>query len=138
MQQEQLQLNATGELNNSKGVVAAEQLADITASTVKNDAGQIRSQQDQLKLNVENELSNLAGEISANKAIELTANTLSNQNGKVIAGTSLHATTQQIDNTTGTIYAKDQLNLNVADQLNNQSGTIAANPTGTDSSEEFK
>lgn len=71
---EQLQLNATGELNNSKGVVAAEQLADITASTVKNDAGQIRSQQDQLKLNVENELSNLAGEISANKAIELTAN----------------------------------------------------------------
>ena len=124
---EQLQLNATGELNNSKGVVAAEQLADITASTVKNDAGQIRSQQDQLKLNVENELSNLAGEISANKAIELTANTLSNQNGKVIAGTSLHATTQQIDNTTGTIYAKDQLNLNVADQLNNQSGTITAN-----------
>lgn len=124
---EQLQLNATGELNNSKGVVAAEQLTDITASTVKNDAGQIRSQQDQLKLNVENELSNLAGEISANKAIELTANTLSNQNGKVIAGTSLHATTQQIDNTTGTIYARDQLNLNVADQLNNQSGTIAAN-----------
>lgn len=124
---EQLQLNATGELNNSKGVVAAEQLADITASTVKNDAGQIRSQQDQLKLNVENELSILAGEISASKAIELTANKLSNQNGKVIAGTSLHATTQQIDNTTGTIYAKDQLNLNVADQLNNQSGTIAAN-----------
>ncbi len=125
---EQLQLNATGELNNSKGVVAAEQLADLKAGSVMNDAGQIRSQQDQLKLNVQNELSNLAGEISAEKAIELTANKLlNNQNGKVIAGSSLKATTQQIDNNTGTIYAKDQLNLNVADRLNNQSGTIAAN-----------
>lgn len=124
---EQLQLIAAGELNNSKGVVAAEQLANLKAGSVINDAGQIRSQQDQLKLNVENELSNLAGEISANKAIELTANTLSNQDGKVIAGTSLHATTQQIDNTTGTIYAQDQLNLNVTDHLNNQSGTLAAN-----------
>ncbi|AYO55247.1 hemagglutinin repeat-containing protein [Acinetobacter wuhouensis] len=125
---EQLQLNATGELNNSKGVVAAEQLADLKAGSVMNDAGQIRSQQDQLKFNVQNELSNLAGEISAEKAIELTANKLlNNQNGKVIAGSSLKATTQQIDNNTGTIYAKDQLNLNVADRLNNQSGTIAAN-----------
>ena len=125
---EQLQLNATGQLNNSKGVVAAEQLADLKAGSVMNDAGQIRSQQDQLKLNVQNELSNLAGEISAEKAVELTANKLlNNQNGKVIAGSSLKATTQQIDNNTGTIYAKDQLNLNVADRLNNQSGTIAAN-----------
>ncbi|RZG78532.1 filamentous hemagglutinin N-terminal domain-containing protein [Acinetobacter sp. WCHAc060033] len=125
---EQLQLNATGELNNRKGVVAAEQLVDLKAGSVMNDAGQIRSQQDQLKLNVQNELSNLAGEISAEKAIELTANKLlNNQNGKVIAGLSLKATTQQIDNNTGTIYAKDQLNLNVADRLNNQSGTIAAN-----------
>ncbi|MGE8572673.1 MAG: hemagglutinin repeat-containing protein [Acinetobacter amyesii] len=124
---EQLQLNATGELNNSKGVVAAEQLADLKAGSVINDAGQIRSQQDQLKLNVENELSNLAGEISANKAIELTANKLSNQNGQVIAGTSLHAATQQIDNNTGTLYGKDQLNLKVANHLNNQSGVIAAN-----------
>ena len=48
------------------------------------------------------------------------------QDGKVIAGTSLHATTQQIDNTTGTIYAQDQLNLNVTNHLNNQSGTLAA------------
>ncbi|MGE8654479.1 MAG: hemagglutinin repeat-containing protein [Acinetobacter gandensis] len=124
---EQLQLNATGELNNSKGVVAAEQLADLKAGSVINDAGQIRSQQDQLKLNVENELSNLAGEVSANKAIELTANKLSNQNGQVIAGTSLHAATQQIDNNTGTLYGKDQLNLKVANHLNNQSGVIAAN-----------
>ena len=124
---EQLQLNATGTLNNSKGVVAAEQLVDLQAGSVINDAGQIRSQQEQLKLNVQNELSNLAGEISAAKNIELTANKLSNQQGKVIAGTSLNATTQQIDNTAGTLYANDQLTLNVADQLNNQSGTIAAN-----------
>ncbi|MGN0935652.1 two-partner secretion domain-containing protein [Acinetobacter amyesii] len=124
---EQLQLNATGQLNNSKGVVAAEQLVDLNAGSVINDAGQIRSQQDQLKLNVENELRNLAGEISAAKNIEITANATNNQSGKVIAGTSLNTTAQKIDNTTGTIYAQDQLNLNVTDHLNNQSGTLAAN-----------
>ena len=39
---DQLILNATGELNNSQGVVAAEQLVDLHAGSVINDAGQIR------------------------------------------------------------------------------------------------
>ncbi|HFX6175415.1 TPA: hemagglutinin repeat-containing protein [Acinetobacter baumannii] len=124
---EQLQLLATGELNNKQGIVAAEQLTDIKAGSVINDAGQIRSQQDQLKLNVQQEISNQNGEISAAKAIELNAQKLSNQKGKVIAGALLNAAAQQVDNTEGTVYAKDQLHLTVTDHLNNQSGRIAAN-----------
>ncbi|BCX73166.1 hemagglutinin repeat-containing protein [Acinetobacter sp. Tol 5] len=124
---EQLLLSATAELNNTQGVFVAEQLTDLKAGSVINDAGQIRSQQDQLKLNVQKDISNQAGEISAGKSIDLNAQNLSNQKGKVIAGQSLNATVKQVDNTDGTVYAKDQLHLNVADQLNNQSGTIAAN-----------
>ena len=124
---DQLQLNATEALNNQKGTIAGEQHVDLQVGTLNNESGQIRSQQEQLTLSVQNDLDNSSGEISAAKNIELKAKNINNQKGKVVAGQSLQVDAEQLDNTEGTLYAKEQQKLTLTEQFNNQSGIVAAN-----------
>ncbi|WP_151803139.1 two-partner secretion domain-containing protein [Acinetobacter guillouiae] len=123
--QDQSKIAATGQVNNSSGVIASKQI-DLTSQSLLNDLGKIRAEQGSLNLSVDNELSNLSGEIFAQQEANLKAQQINNQKGKIQSILKTKIETNSLDNQSGTIYTQDQLQLLAQSAIQNQQGIIAA------------
>ena len=123
--QDQSKIVATGQVNNSSGVIASKQI-DLTSQSLLNDLGKIRAEQGSLNLSVDDELSNLSGEIFAQQEANLKAQQINNQKGKIQSILKTKIETNTLDNQSGTIYSQDQLQLLAQSAIQNQQGTIAA------------
>ncbi|MFW1850729.1 hemagglutinin repeat-containing protein [Acinetobacter guillouiae] len=123
--QDQSKIVATGQVNNTSGVIASKQI-DLTSQSLLNDLGKIRAEQGSLNLSVNNELSNLSGEIFAQQEANLKAQQINNQKGKIQSILKTKIETNTLDNQSGTIYTQDQLQLLAQSAIQNQQGTIAA------------
>ncbi|HDG7213554.1 TPA: hypothetical protein PGG20_003767, partial [Acinetobacter nosocomialis] len=92
------------EVNNTQGVISADQGIEVNSQGLNNNLGQISSAQGNIALN--------AGQ-----------GVLSNQTGKVIAGRTLQLSADQLDNSVqGQINSQNWLTISTGKDINNQSG----------------
>ncbi|MDE1705033.1 hypothetical protein, partial [Acinetobacter nosocomialis] len=104
-----IDLQSQQEVNNTQGVISADQGIEVNSQGLNNNLGQISSAQGNIALN--------AGQ-----------GVLSNQTGKVIAGRTLQLSADQLDNSVqGQINSQNWLTISTGKDINNQSGIIAAN-----------
>ncbi|MBS0036553.1 hypothetical protein KEJ53_18720, partial [Acinetobacter nosocomialis] len=107
--QAKIDLQSQQEVNNTQGVISADQGIEVNSQGLNNNLGQISSAQGNIMLN--------AGQ-----------GVLSNQTGKVIAGRTLQLSADQLDNSVqGQINSQDWLTISTGKDINNDSGVIAAN-----------
>ncbi|WP_353167006.1 hemagglutinin repeat-containing protein [Acinetobacter sp.] len=122
-----LNLDLDGEIENQLGTIAANNNISVNAQSLNNTSGQIRSEKEHLNIITQQNLKNDSGVIVAAKNVTMTAQDMSSQKGQIQAGQHANLAVKSLDNTAGTIYAEDQLKLNVLEHIHNQDGVIAAN-----------
>ncbi|MER8256448.1 hypothetical protein ABS250_19165, partial [Acinetobacter nosocomialis] len=107
--QAKIDLQSQQEVNNTQGVISADQGIQVNSQGLSNNLGQISSAQGNIVLN--------AGQ-----------GVLSNQTGKVIAGQALQLNASQVDNSQkGQLNSQTTLAIQTEKDINNDSGVIAAN-----------
>lgn len=124
-----LSVTATGTLDNSSGLLAADQLT-LTAKRLQNHKGQIsQSGTRGLTLNHQDGIDNREGVIAANATVNVNAASLDNRKGQIVAadtGSALTIKTAGLtDNREGELAAAGSISMS-ADTLNNSSGFISA------------
>ncbi|KRB92814.1 hemagglutinin repeat-containing protein [Duganella sp. Root198D2] len=123
---------SSGLVNNSNGLVSAQQDLVIGAAGVDNDQGKLVAMQGNLTLNsTQGSINNAAGLIQAAQDLGLSANgagnSLQNAQGKMIAGRDAKLSTGSVGNDTGLIASGRDLQVDTHGQtLSNLDG--AANP----------
>lgn len=122
----QLDVTASGTADNSAGTIAAEQNLNLNAQQLLNDEGQIRSENANTTVNVAQDITNNTGLIAAAKDLNLTAQDVYSQKGQLQSGANAKLQVNSLDNTEGTVYATEQLQLNATGTLNNSKGVVAA------------
>ncbi|HEK1719888.1 TPA: hemagglutinin repeat-containing protein, partial [Proteus mirabilis] len=131
-------------INNQQGEVGANGDLTLTANSIDNQSGTIKSQTT-LALNTKEQIDNHAGNLVAGNAVNLQAGkSLNNQSGtinsqqvtvttdnfnnalgKLISQTTLDIVArQQVNNTNGFIGSGDKLTLATQNLVNNQQGTV--------------
>ncbi|NUE66648.1 filamentous hemagglutinin N-terminal domain-containing protein, partial [Snodgrassella sp. ESL0253] len=114
----------TRALNNQQGSIDADSI-DLTADSLNNNAGAIRSNQ-HLSAQISQHINNQQGQISSAGELQLNSNTLDNSaQGKIIAGKQASIHNHSLNNQQGSIDA-DSIQLHT-DTINNHSGAIRAN-----------
>ncbi|MEB3755121.1 hemagglutinin repeat-containing protein, partial [Acinetobacter sp. MD2(2019)] len=124
--QGQADLISQAEIDNLEGSIAADLDLNIHSQGLNNNKGQISSAQSDLGLNAGNgALTNQAGTIVSGKALTLSANQLDNRHqGQINSQNNADIRiTQDMNNTSGVIAAKQQLTLS-SQGLNNTTGQI--------------
>ncbi|MDG6894663.1 hemagglutinin repeat-containing protein [Volucribacter amazonae] len=106
-------INLSGELNSTQGVLFANKSLNLTSGQLTNTQGLIKSLGD-MQINTHND--NII-----NQQTQLNSDT---QQGIIALG-NLIINSANLDNTTGTIFANNTLNI-VTNTLNNQLGTIGS------------
>ncbi|MCF1289506.1 hemagglutinin repeat-containing protein [Enterobacter kobei] len=124
-----LSVTATGTLDNSSGLLAADQLT-LTAKRLQNHKGQIsQSGTRGLTLNHQDGIDNREGVIAANATVNVNAASLDNRKGQIVAADTDSALTIKTagltDNREGELAAAGSISMS-ADTLNNSSGFISA------------
>ncbi|WP_239327046.1 hemagglutinin repeat-containing protein, partial [Snodgrassella gandavensis] len=134
----------TRALNNQQGSIDADSI-DLTADSLNNNAGAIRSNQ-HLNAQISQHINNQQGQISSAGELQLNSNTLDNSTqGKIIAGKqasihnhslnnqqgsidadSLILESNSVDNHSGAIRANQQLTAQINQQLDNRQGQISS------------
>ncbi|WP_445081786.1 hypothetical protein [Snodgrassella alvi] len=134
----------TRALNNQQGSIDADSI-DLTADSLNNNAGAIRSNQ-QLNAQISQHINNQQGQISSAGDLQLNSNTLDNSaQGKIIAGKqarihngslnnqqgsidadSIELQTNSLNNHSGAIRTNQQLNAQINQQLDNRQGQISS------------
>ena len=121
-----LELHTTQDVSNQQGLIASKQTLVVDAQNLNNQKGQIQSELGDVNLTIKQTLSNQAGSIQSANALNITAAQLENQNGQLLAGANTQINTAQLNNKSGTIYSKNQLDVNVTETADNSAGTLAA------------
>jgi filamentous hemagglutinin len=125
-----LVINATGDVNNTSGLVAAQNV-NIHAQGWNNSQGKLVSTQGDLSLNTsQNAVTNTSGLIQSAQDLRLmaegTANALQNSQGKIMAARDASLSTGAITNTAGLIAAGRNLSINTHDQSLSNAGSRSA------------
>ena len=121
-----LGLHATQNVTNQQGLIAAKQALAIDAQNLNNQKGQIQTEAGDVSLSIAQTLNNQAGSIQSANALKITADKVENQGGQLLAGLDTKLDVAQLNNQSGTIYSKKQLDLNVLGTTDNSAGTLAA------------
>ncbi len=122
-----LQVQASGALDNSQGVLAANRDVSVTAASVANAAGRIGSVQGStLVAASQGGVNNAAGRVEAAQALTIAGNGIANTDG-VVAGQDvrLDSRAQALDNTRGTVAARGLLDVQ-SGPLTNDAGMLQA------------
>ncbi|WP_110953930.1 hemagglutinin repeat-containing protein [Anaerosinus massiliensis] len=104
-----VQLTATGAINNQNGKISADNTLTLQAQSIENQAGTLKSN-GSLELSAKDTLQNQTGQIEANQT-KITAKRLDNQQGRIAN------------------LAETELTLEIADELDNTNGNIGSNGT---------
>ncbi|MCH2001571.1 hemagglutinin repeat-containing protein, partial [Acinetobacter seifertii] len=126
--QAKIDLQSQQEVNNTQGVISADQGIEVNSHGLNNNLGQISSAQGNIMLNAgQGVLSNQTGKVIAGQALQLNASQVDNsQKGQLNSQTTLAIQTEKdINNQSGIIAANQQVNLN-SQGLNNNQGQIAS------------
>nr|WP_151819299.1 hemagglutinin repeat-containing protein [Acinetobacter seifertii] len=126
--QAKIDLQSQQEINNTQGVISADQGIEVNSQGLNNNLGQISSAQGNIMLNAgQGVLSNQTGKVIAGQALQLNASQVDNsQKGQLNSQTTLAIQTEKdINNQSGIIAANQQVNLN-SQGLNNNQGQIAS------------
>ncbi len=129
-----LTITTTGDIDNrnlgtSKGQILGNGTATLTAANIQNQGGRINALGD-LNLNATNSVNNQAGELASNGKLTATASAFNNSVGTVDA-TDVTVTASTIDNQNGSIKATRDLSAKATSSLNNTGGTLTAKNTLT-------
>ncbi|WP_232520322.1 hemagglutinin repeat-containing protein [Ralstonia solanacearum] len=122
-----LQVQASGAVDNSQGVLAANRDVSVTAASVANAAGRIGSVQGStLVAASQGGVNNAAGRVEAAQALTIAGNGIANTDG-VMAGQDvrLDSRAQALDNTRGTVAARGLLDVQ-SGPLTNDAGMLQA------------
>lgn len=131
---ESLQVQASGLLNNERGVIAANGLADISGASVKNAGGRLGSTQSGLRVTATNgAIDNTSGRLEAAQNVDINASGLMNGQGTV-AGKDVTVDTrgQTLDNTGGVLLARGTLDVQSGKLVNNAGALQAAGGLSVD------
>ncbi|MDR1709107.1 MAG: filamentous hemagglutinin N-terminal domain-containing protein, partial [Candidatus Accumulibacter sp.] len=122
-----LQIDAQGQkLDNTSGILAAEEAVTIDSGEIGNAQGTIQAGTN-LTANTHGQaLDNRNAQILALGAATLTAGDIGNQGGR-IAGNSLALTADALDNRSGALEANDGLDIRAREALDNRRGRIVSN-----------
>ncbi len=118
-----LVITATGDINNTQGLVAAQTLSASVAGW-DNSQGQLISTQGDMALGThQNGINNRQGLIQSAQDLRLTAqgaaNNLHNSQGKIVAGRDATLTSGALDNRAGLIGAQSSLSITSTGLVNN-------------------
>jgi filamentous hemagglutinin len=124
---------ATGDLNNTSGLVAA-QILDIAATGLNNSQGQLLSTQANVGLRInQNGINNNSGLIQSAQDLSLNLtgdrNSLSNSQGKIYAGRDAELATGALNNDAALIAAGRHLSIDTHDQSLSNQGTRSGSST---------
>lgn len=122
-----LHVQASGGIDNTQGVLAANRDTTVTSATVANASGRIGSVQGNTSVTATSgAINNAAGRVEAAQTVTLTASGLGNADG-VVSGQDVHVDTRSksLDNTRGTVVARGALDVQ-SGQLTNDAGTLQA------------
>ncbi|MDC9589540.1 hemagglutinin repeat-containing protein [Xenorhabdus sp. XENO-10] len=118
-----LTVKATGSVDNQSGNIQGEAL-ELTAQKLTNTKGKIVSK-GYLQLEINQDIDNQHGLIKTDEALKIhTDGHWNNHGGTLQGGKQVDVSARSIDNSGGKLSAKQKLTLNVADNINNQSGDI--------------
>lgn len=121
-----IDLDASKNVSNQQGLIASQQTLTLKAQNLNNQKGQIQSELGDASLNTAQTLNNQEGSIQSANTLNIATAELSNQGGQLVAGTDTQIRATQLNNQSGTIYSKKQLDLNVTGTVDNSAGTLAA------------
>ncbi|WP_247312405.1 filamentous hemagglutinin N-terminal domain-containing protein, partial [Ralstonia pseudosolanacearum] len=122
-----LQVQASGAVDNTQGVLAANRDVSVNAASVANAAGRIGSVQGSTAVVAsQGGVGNAGGRVEAAQALTLSGNGIANTDG-VVAGRDvrLDSRAQVFDNTRGTVAARGLLDAQ-SGQLTNDAGMLQA------------
>ncbi len=122
-----LQVQASGAVDNTQGVLAANRDVSVNAASVANAGGRIGSVQGSTAVVAsQGGVSNAGGRVEAAQALTLSGNGIANTDG-VVAGQDvrLDSRAQAFDNTRGTVAARGLLDVQ-SGQLTNDAGMLQA------------
>ncbi|WP_390623124.1 hypothetical protein ACEQUB_p00006 (plasmid) [Ralstonia syzygii] len=122
-----LRVQASGTVDNTQGVLAANRDVSVAGAAVTNANGRIGSVQGNTSVTAASgAVNNAAGRVEAAQTVTLTTNGLGNADG-VVSGQDVHIDTrsQSLDNTRGTMVARGTLDVQ-SGQLTNDAGTLQA------------
>ncbi|AMO94017.1 hemagluttinin repeat family protein [Collimonas fungivorans] len=121
-------LSSTGDISNAHGTIQSGTGLTLSGANIDNSAGSIKSlNADGLTLTASGQLVNAAGGvIGGNGNANVSAGSLINSSTISAAQNLTIATTQALDNSSGTLAAGGVLNGSAGSALSNNAGTIAA------------
>jgi filamentous hemagglutinin family protein len=122
-----LDANVTGALDNANGTIQAVKIG-ATAGSVNNSAGKLLATGgDPLAVTVTGDVDNTNGFIGGNGDVTLAANNINNTSGTVYAKQALNVTSaDRLDNTQGILQADAGLTIRVGGAVGNRQGLLQA------------
>ncbi|HWW04534.1 filamentous hemagglutinin N-terminal domain-containing protein, partial [Collimonas sp.] len=125
---QQTVVSVSGDVANAHGTIQSGAGLTLTGGNVDNTAGSIKSlNADGLTLTANGQLTNAAGGvIGGNGNVDVAAGSIVNSSSISAAQNLSVATTQALDNSSGTLAAGAVLNSSAGSTLSNNAGTIAA------------
>ncbi|WP_272538193.1 two-partner secretion domain-containing protein, partial [Providencia sp. PROV193] len=112
-------------VNNQQGEIGANGDLSLTANTIDNQSGTIKSQTT-LALNAKEQIDNRAGNLVAGNAVNLQAGkSLNNQSG-TINSQQVTVTTDNLNNALGKLISQTTLDIVARQQMNNANGFIGS------------